>query len=259
MDDEYESEQIDQTLDQFETYEHYLDKQIQWWDIFYLEDRELARQLYEVGYHGRGEILSREDFYKKKQSIAEAIKSKHSQAPKALASADFQENISKSQFLQELARREERIKTGRLTSILFLRVKEKKKSKLKAKNEDEGKDPNDHTIEISGYIDLAHRLKTEDFKLYFSGGRKIKPKPTDLSFYNWESKSATVNESPNFRVDANSEAGLLFRNKRDRKVINVDPAFYDEKDKEIQTQRFEVNDPDYEQIVFFDHQTRRKH
>jgi hypothetical protein len=25
-------------------------------------------------------------------------------------------------------------------------------------------------------------------------------------------------------VDANSDAGLLFRNKRDRKVINVDPS-----------------------------------
>lgn len=32
-----------------------------------------------------------------------------------------------------------------------------------------------------------------------------------------------LNDSPNFRVDADSDKGLLFRNKRDRKVINVDP------------------------------------
>jgi hypothetical protein len=33
-----------------------------------------------------------------------------------------------------------------------------------------------------------------------------------------------LSDSPNFRVDANSDEGLLFRNKRDRKVINVNPA-----------------------------------
>ena len=112
-----------------------------------------------------------------------------------------------SPFLIELAAREENIKTGRLTSILFLRYQKEKK-------------------EISGYIDLAHRMKTENFKKYFEKPREILlQKPTDLSYYNWESLKAYANESPNFRVDANSEVGLLFRNKRDRKVINVDPLF----------------------------------
>ena len=40
--------------------------------------------------------------------------------------------------------------------------------------------------EISGYIDLAHRLKTEDFRLYFEGKKVLLPKPSDLSYYNWE-------------------------------------------------------------------------
>jgi hypothetical protein len=31
-------------------------------DLFYLEDQELARQLIEVGYHGKGEILTREQY-----------------------------------------------------------------------------------------------------------------------------------------------------------------------------------------------------
>ena len=82
------------------------------------------------------------------------------------------------------------------------------------------------------------------------------PKPTDLSFFNWDAQHATLNDSPNFRVDANSDAGLLFRNKRDRKVINVDPNKDPPGDG---TKRVEIETDDYTQVVFFDHITRRKH
>ena len=92
-----------------------------------------------------------------------------------------------------------------MTTIIFIRIKEEKKN------------------EISGYIDLNHRLKTEDFKLIFEKKKKLIPKPTDLSFFNWDSGHPIINNSPNFRVDANDDKGLLFRNKRDRKVINVNP------------------------------------
>ena len=110
--------------------------------------------------------------------------------------------------------------------------------------------------EISGYIDLAHRLKTEDFKPIYEGKLKLKPRPTDLSYYNWEGQTASLSDSPNFRVDANSDAGLLFRNKRDRKVINVDPNKDPPGDG---TKRVEIECDDYTQVVFFDHITRRKH
>ena len=66
-------------------------------------------------------------------------------------------------------------------------------------------------------------MKTEDFQLIFKKQKTLVLKPTDLSFYSWEGQSIHYNDSPNFKVDANSEAGLLFRNRRDRKVINVDP------------------------------------
>lgn len=51
-----------------------------------------------------------------------------------------------------------------------------------------------------------------------------------------------------------NEAGLLFKNKRDRKVINVDPAG----NPGDNTTRTEVRDPHYAQVVIFDHFTRRK-
>lgn len=34
--------------------------------------------------------------------------------------------------------------------------------------------------EVSGYIDYAHRLKTQDFEAYFSGKKKLLPGRRDL-------------------------------------------------------------------------------
>lgn len=80
---------------------------------------------------------------------------------------------------------------------------------------------------MSGYIDYADRLKTENFDNYFSRRKRLLPKPTDLSFYNWETQTPSSNPTSNFQIITNQdpkvEPGLLFKNKRDRKVINVDP------------------------------------
>lgn len=227
---------MDTALEEFEDYEKYLDAHMSDEDLFYLEDKELARQLIEVGYHGKGEILTREQFIKRKAAIAEAKKNKESNQPKALSHAGCK--IDHSEFLQALAEREELVRNGRMTTIIFIRDNKNCKN------------------EISGYIDLAHRLKTEDFRLYFEGKKMLLPKPSDLSYYNWETHNCTLCDSPNFRVDANSDAGLLFRNKRDRKVINVDPMKDPPGDG---TKRVEIQTDEYTQVVFFDHITRRKH
>lgn len=76
---------------------------------------------------------------------------------------------------------------------------------------------------MSGYIDYAHRLKTEDFEPYFSGKKKLLPRPSDLSFYNWENQMIASNNTPNYQFIAESIKGILFKNKRDRKILNVDP------------------------------------
>jgi hypothetical protein len=81
------------------------------------------------------------------------------------------------------------------------------------------------------------------------------PKPTDLSYFNWESNYSTSTESPNFRVDANSEVGLQFKNKRDRKVINVNPWAESPGDN---TERIEIKTHEYTQVVLYDHHTRRR-
>ena len=100
-------------------------------------------------------------------------------------------------------------------------------------------------------------MKTEDFKLIFEKKKHIVPRVTDLSYYSWEGQQIVYNDSPNFKVDANSEAGLLFRNRRDRKVINVDPYLNGEESNGV-CMRHEIECEEYTQVVFFDHETRRK-
>ena len=50
------------------------------------------------------------------------------------------------------------------------------------------------------------------------------PRTTDLSYFHWEAQQPIMNNSPNFRVDAHDEKGIMFRNRRDRKIIDVNPA-----------------------------------
>lgn len=146
-------------------------------------------------------------------------------------------------FLQALASREELVRNGKLTvfnvllqCIIFLR------------------DKNHRGQEISGYIDYAFRLKQEPFEPIFDRKKKLMPKPSDLSFYNWETQMCTSNSTPTLQVIADSEKGLLFKCKRDRKIINVDPNAIPGDN----STRTEIDTQEYLQVVIYDHMTRRK-
>ncbi|XP_062307331.1 cilia- and flagella-associated protein 299 [Osmerus eperlanus] len=108
--------------------------------------------------------------------------------------------------------------------------------------------------EISGYIDYSHRLKTEEFEQYFSGKKRLLPRSTDLSFYNWDTQVSTSNPSANYQVIAENSSGLLFKNKRDRKILNVDPKV----SPGDNSTRIPLQSDLYTQVVIYDHTTRRK-
>ncbi|XP_017749433.1 PREDICTED: uncharacterized protein C4orf22 homolog [Rhinopithecus bieti] len=116
------------------------------------------------------------------------------------------------------------------------------------------RDRNSYGQEISGYIDYAHRLKTEDFEVYFSGKKRLLPRTTDISFYNWDADIAVCNSSPNYQVIADNPEGLLFRYKRDRKILNVDPKAQPGDN----STRIPIPTELYIQAVIFDHISRRK-
>jgi len=224
----------DSIVQDYDTYEDYLDSQITPTDIYYLEDEDLARQLVELGYRGSGETLKRDEFLARKKAAEQARLNKLRATPKALASAS--KDVTGFPFLASLAEREEMVRNGKLTTIIFIR------------------DKNAKGQEVSGYIDYAHRLKTEAFEPYFERKKKLMPTMSDLSFYNWETQTSTSNATPNFQVIADNEAGLLFKNKRDRKVINVDPKARPGDN----SRRIELHTHEYTQVVLYDHVTRRK-
>jgi len=224
----------DAAIDEFETYEDYLDKQITSTDLYYLEDIELARQLVELGYRGNGEIIKREEFEARKEAAEAAMRARLDKKPKKLSSAG--KDLTGYPLLQALAHREEPVRNGKLTTIVFIR------------------DRNSKGQEVSGYIDYGQRLKTGGMEAIFERKRRMMPKATDLSFYNWETQTSTSNATPNFQVVADNAAGLLFKNKRDRKLINVDPRA---KPGDNST-RTEIETEEYMQVVIYDHVTRRR-
>lgn len=81
-----------------------MDSQVTQTDLFYLEDRDLARQLVQLGYRGTGEALKRDEFEARKRPAQSALLNSHWNN-KELNSIG--KDLSYSPFLQELAKREE--------------------------------------------------------------------------------------------------------------------------------------------------------
>ncbi|XP_071340056.1 cilia- and flagella-associated protein 299 isoform X2 [Trachinotus anak] len=140
----------------------------------------------------------------------------------------------KDNFLKALAEREEANRSGKMTSVIFIR------------------DHNTLGQEVSGYIDYAHRLKTQDFEPYFNGKKRLMPGRSDLCYYNWKTQVSTSNSSPNFEVIYDDPNGLLFKNKRDKKILNVDPLSGPGED----SNRTLLQSDLYIHVVIYDHNIR---
>ncbi|XP_036384010.1 cilia- and flagella-associated protein 299 [Megalops cyprinoides] len=230
MEEDNNTAALDNIVTDFQSYEDFLSSQVTSLDLYYLEDEDVARQLVELGYRGSGEVLKREEFETRK-AAAEAPRLTKSQQ-KTLASAGKE---LKDNFLKALAEREEVHRSGKMTSIIFIR------------------DRNAHGQEISGYIDYSHRLKSEDFEPYFNGKEKLLPRPTDLSFYNWETELCTSNDTANYQVIAENPSGMVFKNKIDRKILSVDPKV----PPGDNSTRTPIQSDLYMQVVIYDHTNRR--
>lgn len=84
---------------------------------------------------------------------------------------------------QALAERERAVREGRLATIIFLRVH------------------NSRGQESSAFIDYGERLRAGDMNAFFAGS-KLEPAPSDLSYYNWTTRTAKATESSSFEVCA---------------------------------------------------------
>ncbi|EFC50775.1 hypothetical protein NAEGRDRAFT_34729 [Naegleria gruberi] len=232
-------------LFKYPTYEDYLDEKINTKDLFYLENQDLARAIIENEYK-RYNILSRDNFEEQKKKYMLSLTNKtpnmttnlisNSDPGKTDKLCSFGKDLRNYPLLNELAKREAKVRSGRLNTIIFIRDYDKKGN------------------EVSGYIDYGHRLKNEDFEEYFSLKKRLMPKTSDLSYYNWKTQTVSYNNSSTFQVIANSENGLFFRHRRDRKVISVDPKsnIGDNSERRV------IKTDEYLQVVLYEHRPRRK-
>uniref|UniRef100_T1J7Q3 Cilia- and flagella-associated protein 299 n=1 Tax=Strigamia maritima TaxID=126957 RepID=T1J7Q3_STRMM len=215
------------------TYDEYLSSQVTPLDLSYLEDEDIARQLVELGYRGAGDIVKREDFESRKK-FANLTRDSIRAQKKSLFSVG---KVFTDPFLLCLAEREEANRNGKLCTVIFIR------------------DKNSKNQEISGYIDYAHRLANEDFEQYFTQKKKILPRPSDLSYFNWESQIVYGKSSPNYEIVSTDVTSLFFRNRLDRKILDVDPRSASPGDSSVRTVMTSSN---YIQLALYDHITRRR-
>ncbi|KAF3851466.1 hypothetical protein F7725_013238 [Dissostichus mawsoni] len=76
--------------------------------------------------------------------------------------------------------------------------------------------------------------------------------PFLYSYYNWKTQVSTSNSSPNFEVIYDDPNGLLFKNKRDKKILNVDPMSGPGED----SNRTFLQSDLYIHVVIYDHNIR---
>lgn len=200
IDDDFDNNE-DLIFDRFDNYYEFLGEFIKSEDRMYLEDEDLARDVKELYEINKGDIKSKADFDKRKKEL-EMLGKIDENKEKPLYSQG--KSFEKGTFLHELATREQEVRNGRKSTIIFIRYKDQS-----------GK-------EYSAYIDYRERLKNDNFEEIFNGSKDLIPKPSDLSYYSWNQKKVYSNDSTFFRVDAGPKELLSFRNNTDRKIINVD-------------------------------------
>ncbi|KAL4429220.1 hypothetical protein ABPG77_010199 [Micractinium sp. CCAP 211/92] len=187
--------------------------------------------------HGGGELLQREEFEARKAELAAHRHALLHPKPRQLLSVG--RDLSAHPLLRALADRELPVRRGMLATIVFLRC------------------ANARGQEVSGYIDLGQRLAADEAGMatVFALQARLLPRPTDLSCLNWTTNRLDSCPSANFEVVADLSAGLAFKNKRDRKVIVVDPAAPSPGDYTTR-KRWKRNE--YDQAVIFDHVVGRR-
>lgn len=212
----------DEELLKFKDYYDYLDSLITNSDMYYLQDKKVIRNIIELGFHVPG-TLDKKTFEKRVQNIKKAIERRN----KMLVTSAWT-NPTDS-LLTELAARERSNRLGVVNTIIFLKNKEK-----------------------SAYIDYKCRLDLEDWYLYFNGSKKLFPKKTDLSYYNWRTRLTIVNDSPNYKPVVEKKSGFAFKNLHDSTVVTVD----NNSEPDPGTTRTKIRSALYGYAVLFDHEVQ---
>lgn len=230
--------EADRYLVPFPSYDDYLDSLVTPIDLFYGRSIFIARCVAQLGYRARGQVLTREEFAVR-AAAARALDSPTSQEM-TISSALTSSQLSQSAepLLVALAQREVANRRNIVNTIIYLCVKKR-------------------TGEyVSAYIDFNQRLRQESWHGFFHEGKPLRPKTTDLCYYNWHTNFTSSTDSDNFRVKCDQERGLLFGCNWDGKIICVNPNL---KSPGPSTTRTRIYSPNYAILDIYDHKLRRSY
>jgi len=215
----------------FASFEAFLESFISKEELDYIEDVNLARGLVEHG------ICTKEKEGFEREEYIKCRNIQRSNLYSTVSTVGYGLDVDHDPMLKALQMRELDNRTGKMASIIMVR------------------DYNKKDKEVSGYIDYADRLRTEDMKLVFHGEKKFLPKKGDLSYMTWTNMKTYTKNSPNYEVLTDSMDGMRFRNKKDDKILN--PNIYSKTcgEKSIRTA---IRTKDYLQVVFFDHMNMKR-
>ncbi|XP_053625510.1 cilia- and flagella-associated protein 299-like [Plodia interpunctella] len=225
------SVEADRRLLPFESWEDYLDSLIEIADLRNLRSIVSARTIAALGYRANGDTLSEKEFYTRRAVIYNVVYP----SPKAYTLVSEGADLDDA-FIRELAVRERANRVGILQTIIFIRHFTK------------------GGFEISGYIDYAHRLLSENWTTFFKGKKQLWPTENDLGYYHWRHGTVRSNISRNYKPLMDPDKGLLFQNRHDHKIVCPDP----EQDPGQNTTKSRLYSERYTQIEVYDHVVRRK-
>lgn len=221
------TQKLDYGLSKFATYENYLDSMVHNDEYLYIAHVKSARKL-AVLKSGVGKVYTSDEFYKIKFQISEELN------PKVLSKPLYANHFhGDDEVLQALASREQLNITKRLAvsgtfsisytihiphiisyhclqTIIFLQFRQS------------------NGFDISGYVDFEQSLQNctaqvpgySDWTAIFQGRKLLKPKPTDLSFYDWHRKQCEYTDSENWR-SITYHGDLKFIHKGDLRIVPV--------------------------------------
>ncbi|XP_030561516.1 cilia- and flagella-associated protein 299-like [Drosophila novamexicana] len=191
---------------QFENYSDYIKSFISIKDQRYMESSKAITQFVKLGYRTTTKIYECDEFEYIRNKTLELIN------PRIQLGLQCGQYIKGNDpGLRALAEREVPNLLQKLSTIIFLVVRQPS------------------GFDISGYIDYTDSLHSYNLHLrcatnwkgVFEGRCKLRPKPTDLSYYDLHKKLVISNNSGNYQTMHFGQS-MAFMHRGDHKVIHLD-------------------------------------
>ncbi|XP_033150816.1 cilia- and flagella-associated protein 299 [Drosophila busckii] len=196
----------DYALLEFKSHADYMMSLITLEDKRYLQNTRVAKKIAELGFRTNGKVYDEAEFEATKAHTLENLNPRLNLS--ALHGALY---TGEDRALCALADREHGNLTQKLATIIFLLVHDAS------------------GFDLSSYIDYSNSLHrgnmqeigSRDWSAIFEGRRPLRPKRSDLSFYDWHRKLVCYNNSSNYEVVPLGHA-LSFKHKGDHRFITID-------------------------------------